>query len=71
MPESPYSPIIDINVTTPGVYKLLLEIDPHKAPGTDTLPGYFLKYTATKIAPMLMHTFQQSLYHCANTRVQG
>ena len=41
MPESPYPPITDINITTPGVYKLLSEIDPHKAPGPDTLRGYF------------------------------
>ena len=61
MPESPYPPITDINITTPGVYKLLSEIDPHKAPGPDTLPGYFLKCTATEIAPILTHMFQQSL----------
>ena len=42
MPESPYPPITNINITAPGVYKLLSEIDPHydKAPGPDTISGY-------------------------------
>ena len=39
MLESPYRPITDINIMAPGAYKLLLEIDPHKAPGPDTLSG--------------------------------
>ena len=44
-------------VRAPGVYKLFSEIDPHKAPGPDTISGYFLKSTATEITPMLTHMF--------------
>ena len=58
---STYYRITNINITAPGVYKLLSEIDPHKAPGPDTISRYFLKSTATEIMPMLTHMFQQSL----------
>ena len=41
MPEFPYSPITDINIRAPGVYKLLSELVPYEAPGPDTISGHF------------------------------
>ena len=61
MPDSPYPSITTINITAPGVYKLLSELDPYKASGPDVISGYFLKQTAAEITPMLTHLFQQSL----------
>ena len=57
MPESPYPPITDINITTPGIYKLLLEIDPYKAIQALTLSLIFFE----------MYSYQNCTY--ANARV--
>ena len=56
MPESPYPLIADINITAPGVYKLLSELDPYNASSPDNISRYFLKYTASEISPVLTHT---------------
>ena len=61
IPESPHPLIADINITAPGVCKLLSELDPYRASGPDTISRYFLKHTASKITPVLTHIFQQSL----------
>ena len=59
---SPYSSIPDITITTPGVEKLLSEINPYKAHGPDDIPGRVVRETASVLAPMLAHLFQQSLH---------
>ena len=59
--SSPYLPMPEIIITIPGVLKLLSEINPHKASGPDNIPALVLKETASEIAPMLTHLFQQSL----------
>ena len=61
LPSSPYLPMPEIIITIPGVLKLLSEINPHKASGPDNIPARVLKETASEIAPMLTHLFQQSL----------
>jgi hypothetical protein len=46
---SPHSAIPDINITAPGVLKLLRNINPNKATGPDTITGRLLKELATEI----------------------
>ena len=41
MPEFPYPPITDINITAHVVYKLLSKLVPYEAPGPDTISGHF------------------------------
>ena len=61
MPESPYPPITDINITAPGVYKLLSKLRSSLwGPWPWHYLRTFLKCTATKIMPILLHKFQQS-----------
>ena len=50
-----------IIITIPEILKLLSEINPHKASGPDNILACVLKETASEIAPMLTHLFQQSL----------
>ena len=57
----PYPSMSEITITTPGVQKLLSEINPHKAHGPDNITARVLKETASVLAPMLAHLFQQSL----------
>ena len=59
---SPYPSMPEIIITTPGVQKLLSEINPHKAHGPDNIPARVVKESASVLAPMLTHLFQQSLY---------
>ena len=48
-----------ITVSTPGVVKLLKDLNPNKATGPDSIPGKLLKEAATELAPVL--TFQTSI----------
>ena len=51
----------EITITTPGVPKLLSEINPHKASGPDNIFACVLKETVSVTAPILTHLFQQLL----------
>ena len=53
--------IPDIEVTSPGIRKLLEKIDPHKATGPDNIPGQFLKTCAVEMADVFRTLFQASL----------
>ena len=61
MGMSPHVPIKEIEITEQGVLNLLTNHEPHKSPGPDDIGASFLRNTATEIAPMLTHLFQQSL----------
>jgi hypothetical protein len=50
----------DIKFTSPGVVKLLQNLNPSKAAGPDLLPTRMLKGVAKEIAPVLAFIFQQS-----------
>ena len=58
---SPFPSISDSQVTMQGIHRLLLNLDPHKPPSTDNIYGRFLKETASEVAPLFTHLFQQSL----------
>ena len=60
--DSPYSTVPNINITTPGVIKLLNNINPHKATGPDSIPGKLLKELAQEISPALTLIFNASLH---------
>ena len=51
----------DIRVSCSGVFKLLRELDVHKAPGPDGLSPKLLKKLAEELAPILTLLFQTSL----------
>ena len=53
--------IQDIEISISGVYNLLSKSDIHKSQGPDNIHPHFLKETASELAPMLTHLFQQSL----------
>ena len=54
-------PMEQIEVSTYGVEKMLQGLNPSKASGPDQIPLWFLKMTASEIAPVLTNIFQQSL----------
>ena len=58
---SPYPPMPSINITTPGVMKLLKNIKIHKAAGPDNISNRLLKTVATQISPAFTTFFQASL----------
>jgi hypothetical protein len=58
---SPHSSMEDINITEPGVLKLLQSIKQHKAAGPDEIPARVLKELAPDIAPILTKIFRFSL----------
>jgi hypothetical protein len=58
---SPHIRMPDINITTPGVAKLLRNLNIHKATGPDNLPTRLLKTVASQIAPALTTFFQASV----------
>ena len=70
----PYPAMPEIQVTVPGVEKLLTKLQPKKAAGPDNLPSCILKEYATEIAPALTCIMQKSLdtgvlpedWRCAN-----
>ena len=55
---SSYPKFQDIEITTAGVYKLLSDCKPWKSPGPDNIHASFLKNTASEMAPMLTHLYQ-------------
>ncbi|KAI8494439.1 hypothetical protein Bbelb_276650 [Branchiostoma belcheri] len=54
-------PMEHIVVSTDGVEKMLQGLNPAKASGPDQIPPWFLKLTASEIAPVLTNIFQHSL----------
>ena len=64
VPPSPpqNSPTLStIEITEPGVEKLLLNLNPHKAPGPDKIAPRLLKELAHELAPALTALFRSSL----------
>jgi hypothetical protein len=59
--NSPYSSVPDITVHQAGVYKLLYNINQHKATGPDTIPGKLLKELASEISPILTTIYNASI----------
>jgi hypothetical protein len=53
--------IPDLEITIPGVEKLLKGLNVNKASGPDALPSRVLKEAATELAPALQAIFNQSL----------
>ena len=58
---SPYPIIKDLEITLPGIVKMLKNLDIKKAIGPDLVPTRTLKEYADIIAPMLHHLFSQSV----------
>jgi hypothetical protein len=46
---------------TKGVFKLLKDLNPHKATGPDCIPSFILKSAADELAPILTQLYQFSL----------
>jgi hypothetical protein len=44
-----------------GVFKLLKDLNPHKAIGPDCIPSFILKSAADELAPILTQLYQFSL----------
>jgi len=63
--NSPYPIIPEIHIPTPGVHKLLSEINSNKAPGPDGIPAQVLKFASEELVPMLTHLLQQLCYYCS------
>ena len=61
MQSSIYPVMPDIRISVDGVRKLLLGLDPSKAPGPDGISSRILKITGEVIAPALTIIFQKSL----------
>ena len=59
-PTSPHKLISDIDISTHGVYKQLLQLKPSKACGPDEIPARILKELAPSVASWLSFIFQQS-----------
>ena len=59
--KSKYQTMPDITTTSEGIAKLLLNLNPSKAPGPDEIKPRVLKELATEIAPILTIIFQISL----------
>ena len=58
--QSPFPDIPDLNISTAGVKKQLLSLNPTKACGPDELPPRLLTTVAQKFAPALTFLFNQS-----------
>jgi hypothetical protein len=58
---SPHPDIPPLTITTPGIRKLLDNINPHTASGPDNISGRILKYLQNFTAPILTIIFQKSL----------
>ena len=56
-----YPDMPDIQVTTPGVLKLLSQVDVRKSMGPDGISQWILKGTSHEVAPILTFIFNQSL----------
>jgi hypothetical protein len=57
---SPHPDIPPLTITTPGIRKLLDNINPHKASGPDNISGRILKDLQNFTAPILTIIFQKS-----------
>jgi hypothetical protein len=51
----------NLEITTPGVERLLRKLNPHKAAGPDNIRPRVLKELATEIAPILTIIYRKSL----------
>ena len=58
--QSPYLPIVDLQIAPEGVAKQLSVLNPHKACGPDELPARVLKEVAQSVSQWLGFIFQQS-----------
>ena len=62
MPETQVnSTLTSLNITANGIKKILLGLNPHKAPGPDHISPKVLKALANEIAPILTLIYQSSL----------
>jgi len=61
LPPSNIPSIPDIQITAPGVFKLLKDLQPHKAPGPDELSPRVLKELSQVLSDPLACIFQKSL----------
>ncbi len=60
-PPTPEYPVMsDISINVNGIYKLLCNLNPHKAAGPDTISPRVLKELAKEVAPCLEIIFQSS-----------
>ena len=59
--KSKYQTMPDITITSEGIAKLLLNLNPNKAAGPDEIKPRVLKELATEITPILTIIFQISL----------
>ena len=66
--NSSYSSVPDIIVHQAGVYKLLHNINQHKATSPDTIPGKLLKELALEISPILTTIYNASIKQGKNTK---
>ena len=60
MGQSPYLPIVDLQIDPEGVAKQLSVLNPQKACGPDELPARVLKEVAQSVSQWLGFIFQQS-----------
>ena len=58
--HSPYEPIENLLISSPGVNKQLNGLKINKASGPDELPARMLRDYADEITPLLTHLYQQS-----------
>ena len=58
--DSPHPTSDDITITTPGIFKMLKRLKPHKAAGPDNITARIMKELAQSIAPILQMIFQRS-----------
>ena len=58
---SPHPSIDDITMKQEGIRKLLANLNPHKATGSDNIPTRLLKNLANQLAPVFTILFQASL----------
>ena len=56
---SPYPAISNMEIMVPGIYNVLSNCNSHKSPDPDNVHNYVLRETATDIAPLLTHLFQE------------
>ena len=57
--NSVYQDMSDIEVTQPGVLKLLASLDPKKSTGPDQLSPRILKEVSSEVTPVLTYIFNQ------------
>ena len=58
---APLPDITKLVITTEGIEKQLLGLDPSKSQGPDELPPWFLRMVASELAPVLRDLFQSSV----------